>query len=170
MIYYLTEGKIDDLINKASSEVSTFYEHMLKWKYWEPEREENSNSWCNSIFRSIYKIQKIIDDNTNVKNGVNKRLKDVYNDALSIATKKIAPNADKRFKVEHGELFEVFGTVDDILDKNKVRSWLLEYIESNSYANGSVEHFYKLDYSKEDLKDKIDKAKNKGKSKKFLYD
>lgn len=97
----------------------------------------------------------------------------MYDDALDIATKKIAPNADKRFKVEHGELFEVFETIDDILDKNKVRSWLLECVDLNSYAKGSVEHFYNLDYSKdgkENLKDKIDKAKNKGKSKKFLYD
>ncbi len=175
MIYYLIEGKVDDRINKAKSEASTFYEHMLKWKYWAPKREISSNSWCNSIFRSIYQIQKIVDNKTNVVNGVNEKLKDVYDDALGIVTAKIAPDADKRFKIEHGELFEDFKTVNDILDKDRVRLWLWGCVESNSYAGGSVDHFYNLDYSKEDndyddLKGKIDKVKNRKKGKRFLND
>lgn len=65
-LFILNESVKQD-IKDTKSEVSTFYEHMLKWKYWEPKREENSNSWCNSIFRSIYMIQKIMGNNTNVK-------------------------------------------------------------------------------------------------------
>ena len=180
MIYYLNEASINDYVGKITSKAAIIYEHMLKWKHWESELERCSNTWCNSIFESIYEIQKIINKSTNnVPNRANEKIyEEGYKKAITTIKndKKIPSNIKTIISNDNNEVFEDFETVDKIIDKNKVKEWLLEHSKSN-YANGSVDHFYNKDYSEDDkdnseLKNKIEKAKNKGKNKsrKFLDD
>lgn len=127
MIVYLNE--INELTKNKRSivrKITTFYEHMLKWKYWEDVNQENG--WPNTIFNAMVDIYDI-SKNTNAYNHGNNNTRSCYINATKIVKNKT--NIDVLFK-DDGDLYKVFSNIDDILNFEKVKDWMLEEARTDS--------------------------------------
>lgn len=76
------------------SQLTRLLMHLLKIKY-QPEKQNNSNSWKNSTIEAKREIKYLIEDSPSLKNELKKLFNGSYEDARQDASKETGLNINK---------------------------------------------------------------------------
>ena len=123
----IEENAKDDTGKFINDNIETFYEHALKYKY---NTSKQSTVWISTIIRASENITNQYPKlSTNEKYKVG-NLSILYEFGKSKACKK-----NPQCKNDTGQVFNIFGTIDDICNMNKV----IEFLKNNAVTYEAVE-------------------------------
>jgi hypothetical protein len=146
-----TESDIEALLESAKSEANKYlssikvqYEHMLKYRFQNNERQ--GASWADTIRREqLYRVDKLGISNRGVYNRIMAGLDDAYDEARSEAAAETKMSIDK-FPKDIPPLWDDINNLND--DDEFLRTFLIRYANKNSSST--------MDYLEKSYGDKED--------------
>lgn len=73
---------------KLESLLARLFEHLLKLKYWESERERNKGHWEREITNFRLQIIRLLEDSPSLRSHLENRLVKLYQDGCQLASKR----------------------------------------------------------------------------------
>lgn len=73
---------------KLESLLARLFEHLLKLKYWESERERNKGHWEREITNFRLQIIRLLEDSPSLRSHLENRLTKLYQDGCQLASKR----------------------------------------------------------------------------------
>ena len=73
---------------KLESLLARLFEHLLKLKYWESERERNQGHWEREITNFRLQIIRLLEDSPSLRSHLENRFTKLYQDGCQLASKR----------------------------------------------------------------------------------
>ena len=73
---------------KLESLLARLFEHLLKLKYWESERERNKGHWEREITNFRLQIIRLLEDSPSLRSHLENRFTKLYQDGCQLASKR----------------------------------------------------------------------------------
>lgn len=73
---------------KLESLLARLFEHLLKFKYWESERERNQGHWEREITNFRLQIIRLLEDSPSLRSHLENRFTKLYQDGCQLASKR----------------------------------------------------------------------------------
>ena len=73
---------------KLESLLIRLFEHLLKLKYWESEKERNKGHWAREITNFRLQITRLLEDSPSFKSHLDNKLEKLYQDGCNLASKR----------------------------------------------------------------------------------
>ena len=124
----IEENAKDDTGKFINDNIETFYEHALKYKH-NPQKQ--STIWLYTILGSSGNIEKYYTELPKSEKNKLKSMSTLYNDGM----RKAVNAGNIECKNDTGQVFNIFGTIDDICNMNKV----IEFLKNNAVTYEAVE-------------------------------
>ena len=91
------------------SYVQRLIEHILKLKYWHPERERNERGWRSEVVNFRNRINRIIKKNPSLKNYLKSEYPDNYQDAVSAMSESFEIQVESQIALKEIMQHDYFG-------------------------------------------------------------